>query len=93
MSQALADGVIKKLRKDAALIASMVGTYPGDTSGDISADAWILFEIAELIDEVDWDTMRAHFLKSDYTEVTYYEDPTSERSTSGVCSDRDHEYG
>ena len=64
MSQRMADSVIIELRKDADLFSTMAGIYPGDPTGDIQADAYIMREMADILDEYDWDYMRAEFIRS-----------------------------
>jgi len=60
MSQKLANSVISDLRRVSAMINSM--TFD-DPTGEIGADAFILSEMAEVLDELDWDLIRRSFVK------------------------------
>jgi hypothetical protein len=45
---------IKQLREDAAILDSMRGVYPGDISGDMGEDVYLMEAMAMALAAYDW---------------------------------------
>jgi len=50
----IATSISDKLWTDAETLLDMAGIYPGDITGALSREAFVLQYIVELIDDVDW---------------------------------------
>lgn len=46
---------IKVFREDSELLLNMAGVYPGDVTGDLCREAFLLEVMADVLESVDWD--------------------------------------
>ena len=59
---------------DSELLFNMACIYPGDVTGDISADAELYRLAAEHLEKIDWDAIRAELIHNKLeVTITYGE--------------------
>ncbi len=63
--------MIAEMRENSELLFNMAGIYPGDTSGAISKDAWLLGAAAEYLSKIKWENEYSLINLQNEVTVTY----------------------
>ena len=50
----IVEAYVAELKGDARLLDNMAGIYPGDPTGNLSRDAFILRAMADLLSDANW---------------------------------------
>ncbi len=63
--------MIAEMRENSELLFNMAGIYPGDISGKLSKDAWLLFAAAEHLSKIKWENEYSLINLQNEVIVTY----------------------
>lgn len=63
---------IHQFRNDAKFILNMAGVYPGDITGELSKEGFLLDLMADVLSDVEWEEHLENYEQNKVT-VTYYD--------------------